>query len=85
MPLIISLGPFRNFSKIRGDINSSRFATGVNVTAGKWEKPSSRKILIILFGHLWVVELTYIKIFALKFTLRCLQPDNVAIICHRCH
>jgi hypothetical protein len=35
-----------------------------------------------LFGHLWVVELTYIYIFAFKFTLSCLQPDIVAIICH---
>ncbi len=75
-PLIIPLGPFQIFSKIRGDIRRSKFATGV--------KPSSRKILIILFGHLWVVELTYIEIFAFKFTLRCLQPDVVAIVCHRC-
>ncbi len=44
---------------------------------------SSRKILIILFGHLWVVELTYIYIFAFKFTLSYLQPDIVPIICHR--
>ncbi len=51
----------------------------------RWQKLSSRKILIILFGHLWVVELTYIKIFAFKFTLSCQQPDIVAIICHRCH
>ncbi len=43
-PLIISLGLFRIFSKIRGDIRSSRFATGVNDTGGKWKKPSSRKI-----------------------------------------
>jgi hypothetical protein len=50
----------RIFSKIRGDIRSSRFATGVNDTGGKWKKPSRRKILIILFGHLWVVEKTYI-------------------------
>jgi hypothetical protein len=40
-------------------------------------------MLIILFGHLWVVELTYILIFAFKFSLRCLQPDIVPIICHR--
>ncbi len=78
------LGSFRIFSKIREDIRSSRFATGVNDTGGKWNKPSSRKILIILFGHLWVVEQTHISIFAFKFTLRCLQPDIVAIICHRC-
>ncbi len=83
--LIIPFGPFLIFSKIRGDIRSSRFATGVNDTGGKWKKPSSWKILIILFGHLWVVELTYVYIFAFKFTLRCLQPDIVASICHRCH
>jgi hypothetical protein len=42
-PLIITLGSFRNFSKIRGDIRKSRcttdtggkFATGVNETGGK--------------------------------------------------
>ncbi len=59
-PLIITLGLFRIFSKFRGDIRSLRFATSVNDTCGKWQKLSSRKILIILFGHLWVVELTYI-------------------------
>jgi hypothetical protein len=46
-PLIIPLGPFQFFSKIRGDIRSSRFATGVVNTGGKWKKPSSIKILII--------------------------------------
>ncbi len=59
-PLIIPSGPFRIFSKIRGDIRSSRFATGVNDTGGKWKKSSIRKILIVLFGYLWVVEETYI-------------------------
>ena len=33
-PLSIPIGPFRMFSKIRGDIRSSRFATGVNNTRG---------------------------------------------------
>jgi hypothetical protein len=28
-------------------------------TGGKWKKSSIRKVLIILFGHIWVVELTY--------------------------
>jgi hypothetical protein len=59
-PQSIPLRPFRIFSKIRGDIRSSRFATGINDTGGKWKKSSIRKILIILFGHLWVVEETYI-------------------------
>jgi hypothetical protein len=57
-PLIIQLGPFRIFSKIRGGIRSSRFATGVVDTSSKWKKSSIRKILIILFGHLWLVEET---------------------------
>jgi hypothetical protein len=47
------------------------------------KKSSIRKMLIILFGHLWVVELTYILIFAFEFSLRCLRPDIVPIICHR--
>jgi hypothetical protein len=55
--LIVQLGPFRIFSKIRGDIGSSWFATGVNDTDGKWKKSLIRKILIILLGHLWVIEL----------------------------
>ena len=32
----IPLGPFQIFSKIRGDIRSSRFATGVNDIGGKF-------------------------------------------------
>jgi hypothetical protein len=56
-PLIIPLGPFQIFSKIRGDIRSSRFATGVNETGDKWKKSSIRKMFMISFGHLWVVAL----------------------------
>jgi len=37
-PLSLPIGPFRIFSKIRGDIRSSRFATGVNNTGGKCKK-----------------------------------------------
>jgi hypothetical protein len=43
----IALGPFRIFSKIRGDIRSSMFATGVNDTGGKCKKSSIIKVLII--------------------------------------
>jgi hypothetical protein len=46
-PLSIQLGSFRIFSKIRGDIRSSRFATGVNDTGGKCKKSSILKVLII--------------------------------------
>jgi hypothetical protein len=35
-PLIITLGSFRIFSKIRGDIRKSRCTTGVNDTGGKF-------------------------------------------------
>jgi hypothetical protein len=59
-PQSFQLRPFRIFSKTCGDIRSSRFATGVSDTGGKWKKSSIRKILIIWFGHLWVVEETYI-------------------------
>ncbi len=43
MPLIIPLGPFQIFSKIHGDIWSSRFATGVNDNGGKWKKTFRQK------------------------------------------
>ncbi len=59
-PQSVPLGPFRIFSKSSGDIGSSRLTTGVADTGGKWKKSSIRKILIILLGHLWIVELTYI-------------------------
>jgi hypothetical protein len=81
-PLSIPIGWFQIFSKIRGDICSSRCTTGVIDSSGKWKKSSIIKVLIILFGHLWEVELTYRYIFAFKFTLRSQQPDIVPIICH---
>jgi hypothetical protein len=28
-------------------------------TGGKWKKSSIKKVLTILSGHLWLVELTY--------------------------
>jgi hypothetical protein len=43
------------------------FATGVIDTGGKWKKSPVRKVLIILFGHLWVIELTYRKKISFKF------------------
>jgi hypothetical protein len=56
----------RIFSKIRGDIGSSRCTTDVVDNGGKWKKSSIRKIIIILFGHLWVVEFTYRQNFCLQ-------------------
>jgi hypothetical protein len=46
------------------------------------DKIFNHKVFIILFGHLWEVELTYRYIFAFKFALRSQQPDIVPIICH---
>ncbi len=84
--LSIPLGLLRIFSKICGDIYSSRCTIGVVNTRGKWKKSSIIKVFIILFQHLWEVELTYRYIFTFKFTLRSQQPDNVPIvqICRRC-
>jgi hypothetical protein len=65
-----------NFAKICGDIRSSRCTTGVVDTDGKWKKFAIRKIFVISFGHLWVVELAYRQIFFFKFILSCQQFDN---------
>jgi hypothetical protein len=35
------------------------------------------KSVIIFYEHLWVVELTYRKIFSFKFFFRCQQSDTV--------
>jgi hypothetical protein len=58
-----------NFSKIREHIRSSRCTTVVIDTGGKWKKYSIIKVLILLSGHLWNVELTYRYIFAFKFMI----------------
>jgi hypothetical protein len=47
-PLIIPIGLFQIFFKIRGDIRSSRCTTGVVDTGGKWKKSSIIKIFFIL-------------------------------------
>jgi hypothetical protein len=57
--------------------------TGVIDTNGKCKKSSIIKVLIIKFGDLWEVELTYRYIFA--FTLRSQQPDIFPIIHHQRH
>ncbi len=56
-PLSVPLRPF--FSKILVDIRIKRCTTGVVDKGGIWKKSSIRKVLIILFEHLWVVELKY--------------------------
>ncbi len=76
-------GSFRIFSKILVDIRSSRCTPGVVDTGGKWKKSSIRKIFIISFGHLLVVELAYRYI--LPFILSCQQSDIVPTVSHRCH
>jgi hypothetical protein len=48
---------------MRGDIRSSRFATGVVDTGGKWKKSSIKNFFWISFGHLGVIELAYRNFF----------------------
>jgi hypothetical protein len=55
--LIIPLWPYQTFSKIHGDISSSRCTNGVVDTGGKWKNIFNQKIFIISFGHLLVVGL----------------------------
>ncbi len=76
-PWVYHSGRFEFFRKL-AVIFAALFDTG-----GKWKKSSIRKVLLILFGHLWDVELIYRYIFAFKFTLRSQQPDIVPIICRR--
>jgi hypothetical protein len=77
------------FENLRRYSRSSRCTTGVNDTGGEWKKSSIIKVLIILFGHLWEVEVTYRNIFTFKFTLRSQQSAIVPLIpvanCHWCH
>jgi hypothetical protein len=47
------------FPKICSDIHSSKYITGVLDTDGKCKKSSIINVFLILFKHLWVVELTY--------------------------
>jgi hypothetical protein len=55
-PLSIPSEPFRKFADI---FAATRRTTAVKDTGGKWKKSSIREVLNILYGHLWVVELTY--------------------------
>jgi hypothetical protein len=61
-PLSIPLGRFKFFFKFMEiHIHSYMCTTGVSVvvTGGKWKKSSIKKVLTILFGHLWLVQLIY--------------------------
>ncbi len=46
-PLSILLGLFQIFLKIRGDIRSSRYTTGVVDAKGKWKKSSNWKLFCL--------------------------------------
>jgi hypothetical protein len=62
----VSPSPIKAVSKIE----NSQLKVHHRDTGDKWKKSSITKVLIILFGHLWEVELTYRYIFAFKFTSR---------------
>ncbi len=65
-PVIIPLGLYQIFPKIRGDICSSRCTTGVVDTGGKWRKLQSEKLslfFLTLLGrwHRWQIFATSIN------------------------
>jgi hypothetical protein len=62
-----AIGRFKFFQKFTGIFA----AQGVVDTGGKWKKSSIRKMFIISFGRLWVVELAYRYFFSFKFILSC--------------
>jgi hypothetical protein len=62
--------------KICGDIRSSRCTTGVVDTGGKGKKSSIRKMFIIYFGQLWVVELAYNKFFFSDPPQNVMDPEH---------
>ncbi len=81
--MIIPLEPFRFFSKILGDIRSSRCTTSVLDTGGKWKKTSIRKIVTLVWTPLGS-RVSILKIFSFKFSLSCQRSDIVPTVCHRC-
>ncbi len=56
----------------------SRCTTGVNDTGGKWKKSSSRKILIILFGHLFVCLQVHFKVSSARYCPHYLPPVSTS-------
>ncbi len=82
-PWVSHLGHFNYFFLFTEIFRSSR-CTPVSLTlVANGKKSSIRKVLTILYGHLWVVELTHKYIFFFIFTLRFKQSDFVPIIWHR--
>jgi hypothetical protein len=74
--LIISLGPFQIYQKF-AEISEAQGAPPVSLTPmANGKKSAIRKMFVISFGHLWVVELAYRQIFFFKFILSCQQFDN---------
>jgi hypothetical protein len=63
--LSIPIRPFQFFSKILGDVCSSRCTTGVVDSGGRWKKSAIIKVLIIIFGHF-----THRYIYSFRFTSR---------------
>ncbi len=77
-PLSIPVGPFRIILKIRR-YSQIKMHHWCQLHWWQMEKNLQSEIFfIILFGYLWVVELTQRYLF-FKFTLRCKQSDIVLI------
>ncbi len=96
-PLSIPSGPFRFFSKIRGDIRSSRCTTDVVDTSGKWKKYSIKNQQFDNCYHcLPPVSLIPVAISGGKFAAGIVDTggkfatsinntrENGVKLCHRC-
>ncbi len=74
-PLSIPLGPFRIFSKIRGDNRKWMFITGVNDTGNKWKKFWGIIFFYFLLRATLSAHYTYRLNYCLFFIFRCKQAN----------
>ncbi len=78
-PLSIPWGPFRIFSKIRGDFREWMFISDVNDTCDKREKFWGINCLHIFFELCWVY-FTHLDFIFVYFIFRCRQADIGTIV-----
>ncbi len=94
-PQCIPVGPFRIFSKIRGDIRSSLLTTGVVDTGGKWKKSFNQKNFNNFVGtpldsrdniYIHFCLQVHFKVSAAWYLSHCLPPVSLipVAICPQC-
>ncbi len=65
------IGAFSNFDENSQKYSQLKVHHHCRWHSGEWKNSTIRKVLIILFRHLSIVDLTYIKMFSFNLTLRC--------------